>query len=67
MKIREGAMNDNFSDALAELDTNIKGLEESAKWAVDEITRLRAENLELELKVKNLTYMLKTVTQGTLQ
>lgn len=60
-------MDEDFSKALDELDANIKGLEESAKWACAEIAQLRTKNLELELKVQNLTYMLKSFTQGTLQ
>lgn len=52
---------------LEELLKNIHGLEESAKWARGEIARLHAVNLELELKVKNLTYMLRSVAPETLQ
>ncbi len=47
-----------------ELTANIDTIEAEANWAIGEIRRLRAENMELRLKVDNLLYMLRNVTQG---
>jgi len=55
--------------AADELSGHIDSLAKSVDWACDELARLRAdnwnlskENLELQLRVKNLTYMLRNLT-----
>ena len=65
-------MSDDKSEldkAADELNEHIDSLANSVNWACDELARLRAdnwnlskENLELQLKIKNLTYMLRSLT-----
>lgn len=54
----------DLQEAIAGLDKNIQELGAHVDWACTEIARLRGEKLELELKIKNLTYMLCSVIQG---
>jgi hypothetical protein len=57
-------MSKDITQIADELTANIDTIEKESAWAIGEIRRLRAENLELRLKVDNLTYMLRAVTQG---
>ncbi len=55
-------MADTLTGAMTQLERNIQQLESDTKWACGEIERLRAENLELKLKVQNLEYFISTIT-----
>lgn len=57
----------DLTEASEQLSKHVEQLAESVDWASDEIKRLRAENTELKLKIKNLTYYVRALTQGTLQ
>lgn len=54
-------------DLAKDIDTlcnNIENLVPDINWMVEEIKRLRAENLELQLKVDNLLFYIRKLTQA---
>ncbi len=57
-------MSKDITQTVDELCANIETIERESAWAIGEIRRLRAENMELQLKVDNLLFMLRAVAQG---
>lgn len=54
----------DLNEATETLNKHVEELSASVDWATDEIRRLRAENEELKLKVANLNYYIRMLTQG---
>ncbi len=57
-------MSKDITQIADELTANIDTIEAEAAWAIGEIRRLRAENMEKQLRIDNLLYMIRKLTQG---
>lgn len=52
-------MSKDILEIADEITANIDTIEAEASWAIGEIKRLRAELMEKQLKIDNLTYLLR--------